>query len=94
LLRTALTFTALTAAAMLGPRPLAAQDQERCYGVAPAGLNDGIDEREAPGTSTVDYQGNAWMWVPAGTCLTMALPVQPDGTPRRGAPQPLDRDRP
>ena len=42
----------------------------------------------------MDYQGDAWIWVPAGTCLTMALPVQPDGTPRRGAHEPLDRDRP
>jgi hypothetical protein len=32
--------------------------------------------------------------VPAGTCLTMTVPVQPDGTPRRGALEPLDRDRP
>ena len=70
-----------------------AQD-ERCYGVAPAGENDGLDRREAPGTSTVDFQGDAWVTVPAGTCLTMPLPVQPDGTPRRGALEPLDRDPP
>ena len=86
-------LAALVAAVTL-PALAAAQGQERCFGVAPAGANDGIDDREAPGTSTVDYQGNAWAWVPEGTCLTMALPVQPDGTPRRGAPEPLDRDRP
>lgn len=75
----------------------AAQDRsgmERCYGVVPAGENDGIDGRDAPGTSTVDYQGNAWVWVEAGTCLRMALPVQPDGSPRRGAIEPISRDRP
>lgn len=71
-----------------------AQAQERCYGVAPAGGNDGIGSGGAPGTSTVDFQGDAWVMVPAGTCLTMALPVQADGTPRRGALEPLDRDRP
>ena len=59
-----------------------------------AGENDGIGARGAAGSSTVDFQGDAWVMVPAGTCLTMALPVQPDGTPRRGALEPLDRDRP
>lgn len=71
-----------------------AQEQERCYGVALAGENDGIGQRADPGSSTVDYQGNAWVMVPAGTCLTRPLPVQPDGTPRRGSLEPLDRDRP
>jgi hypothetical protein len=32
--------------------------------------------------------------VASGSCMTMPLPVQPDGTPRRGALEPLDRDRP
>jgi uncharacterized membrane protein len=81
---------ALALAALAGPAAAA----ERCYGVALAGQNDGIGTDASPGTSTVDYQGNAWTTVPDGTCLTMALPVQPDGTPRRGALEPLDRDRP
>jgi uncharacterized membrane protein len=71
-----------------------AQGEERCYGAALAGENDGIDGQEAPGGATVDYQGNAWVAVPSGTCLTLPLPVQPDGTPRRAALEPLDRDRP
>lgn len=66
--------------------------QERCYGVAPAGENEGIGENSTPGTSTRDYQGDAWVMVPTGTCTRMALPVQPDGTPRRGALEPLERD--
>lgn len=66
--------------------------QERCYGIATAGGNDGVGASETPGGSTVDYQGDAWIWVPQGTCLTTPLPVQPDGTPRRGALEPLDRD--
>jgi uncharacterized membrane protein len=72
----------------------AAAARERCYGVAEAGENDGIDRREAPGSATRDYQGNAWTWVDDGTCLTMPLPPQPDGTPRRGSFEPLARDRP
>jgi uncharacterized membrane protein len=71
-----------------------AQAQERCYGVAPAGTADGIDGAEQPGSGTVDYQGNAWIWVPAGSCLTRTAPVQADGTPRRGALEPLTRDLP
>lgn len=73
--------------------PAGAQAREKCYGVAPAGKNDGIDGKEAPGSSKLDYQGNAWIWVAQGRCVTMAPPVAPDGTPRRGALQPLDRDR-
>ncbi len=69
-----------------------AQSQERCYGVALAGKNDGIGDTASAGASTVDYQGDAWVMVPSGTCVTMPLPVQPDGTPRRGALEPLDRD--
>jgi uncharacterized membrane protein len=41
------------------------------------------------GTSKVDYQGNAWTLVPAGTCATMELP---DG--RTGSLEPLERDLP
>jgi uncharacterized membrane protein len=88
-------LTATLAAAVAAAVPVAhAQAREKCFGVAPAGGNDGIGDEESPGTSRVDFQGDAWIWVPAGTCLTMPLPVQPDGTPRRGALEPLERDRP
>jgi len=90
-----LARTALAAAlALAALASAAAAADERCYGVAPAGKNQGLDRREAPGSSRVDFQGNAWVTVPAGTCVTMPLPVQPNGTPRRGALEPLDRDRP
>jgi uncharacterized membrane protein len=44
--------------------------QERCFGVALKGQNDC---QAGPGTSCigtakVDYQGNAWKFVDAGTC--------------------------
>lgn len=83
--------TLALALSSLAPAVLA---DERCYGVAPAGENEGLDDREAPGTSTIDYQGNAWITVPDDSCLTRPVPVQTDGTPRRGALEPLDRDRP
>ena len=65
---------------------------ERCFGVALAGQNGGIGLDGDAAKSTVDYQGDAWSLVPRGTCQTLALPVQPDGTPRRGAIRPLGRD--
>ncbi len=92
--RVRLALLAAAVAAVCAAPAANAQGQERCYGVAPAGKNQGIGDRTAPGSSKVDYQGDAWVMVPAGSCLTTPLPVQPDGTPRRGALQPLDRDRP
>jgi uncharacterized membrane protein len=89
-----LTYGLALATLAVGALSLPAAADERCYGVALAGENQGLGTREAPGSSIVDYQGDAWVLVPDGTCLTKALPVQPDGTPRRGANQPLDRDRP
>lgn len=47
--------------------------KEKCYGISLAGQNDcaaGAGTTCA-GTSTVDYQGNAWKAVPAGTCTAM-----------------------
>jgi hypothetical protein len=46
------------------------------------------------GTSKVDYQGNAWKLVPAGTCMTMELPAAADGMMRMGSLEELDRDLP
>jgi len=49
---------------------------EKCYGVAKAGKNDckAGPGTSCAGTSTRDYQGNAWKLVPAGTCLKTATP--------------------
>jgi len=72
--------------------PAAASDaKEKCFGVALAGKNDcaaGAGTTCA-GTSKVDYQGNEFSLVPAGTCTTMKLP---DG--RMGSLTALDRDMP
>lgn len=49
---------------------------ERCYGVALATKNDCAagPGTTCAGTSTRDYQGNAWKLVPAGTCTTIQTP--------------------
>jgi uncharacterized membrane protein len=71
-----------------------AQENEKCFGVALAGQNDCAagEGTTCAGTSKVDYQGNAWKLVPAGTCLTMELPAAADGSARMGSLEKLDRD--
>ncbi|MEM1237383.1 MAG: DUF2282 domain-containing protein [Pseudomonadota bacterium] len=73
-----------------------AQAQEKCYGVSVAGANDCAagPGTTCAGTSTVDYQGNAWTLVPAGTCADIELPDMADGTPRTGSLEALERDLP
>ncbi|MGB5560466.1 MAG: DUF2282 domain-containing protein [Paracoccaceae bacterium] len=73
-----------------------AQEQEKCYGVALAGANDCAagPGTTCAGTSKVDYQGNSFKLVPAGTCATMELPAMADGTPRMGSNEALTRDIP
>ncbi len=69
--------------------PASAAGNEKCFGVALAGKNDcaaGAGTTCA-GTSKVDYQGDAWKLVPAGTCVTM----EKDGG-RTGSLTALDRD--
>ncbi len=64
---------------------------EKCFGVAMKGQNDCAAGAgtTCQGTSTVDYQGNAWKFVDGGTCATMELP---EG--RKGSTEPLTRDIP
>ncbi|WP_437372296.1 BufA1 family periplasmic bufferin-type metallophore [Inquilinus limosus] len=82
-----------TAAPLTQEQVKAAMDagKEKCYGVALKGQNDCAagPGTTCQGTSTVDYQGNAWKFVDGGTCTTMALPGG-----RHGSPQPLTRDVP
>ncbi|MDJ0978201.1 MAG: DUF2282 domain-containing protein [Erythrobacter sp.] len=48
-------------------------EKEKCYGISLAGKNDCAagPGTSCAGTSTVDYQGNAWTYVDAGTCETI-----------------------
>jgi len=54
-----------------------AGDKEKCYGVSLAGANDCAagPGTSCAGTSTVDYQGNAWTYVDAGSCETTETPT-------------------
>lgn len=51
----------------------AAGAKEKCYGVALAGKNDCAagPGTSCSGTSTVNYQGNAWKYVSKGSCVKM-----------------------
>ena len=80
-----------TAGAAATATPVAAAENVKCYGVAKAGQNDCAagPGTTCAGTSTVDFQGNAWKLVPKGSCETAMLP---DG--RKGSLMPLERDLP
>lgn len=58
--------------------PTAEQERgmEKCYGVAKAGQNDCAagPGTTCAGTSTRDYQGNAWKLTPRGTCTAIKTP--------------------
>ncbi|MDX5383250.1 MAG: DUF2282 domain-containing protein [Rhodobacterales bacterium] len=76
--------------------PAHAQAKEKCFGVSLAGQNDCAagPGTTCAGTSKVDYQGNAWTLVDAGTCMQIELPAMADGTPRKGSLEELSRDLP
>ncbi len=85
-----------TALAGLSTQAAAQSGDVKCFGVSLAGENDCAagPGTTCAGTSTVDYQGNAWTLVPAGTCETMELPTMADGTERMGSLEALERDLP
>ena len=92
---TTLALAASVATAIAGLSTTAtAQANEKCFGVSLAGANDCAagPGTTCAGTSTVDYQGNAWTLVPAGTCETAF--VGEDGVDRTGSLEELDRDLP
>ena len=53
-----------------------AAHKQQCYGVALKGQNDckAGPGTTCQGTSTVDFQGNAWKFVIGGTCTSIVLP--------------------
>lgn len=69
-----LALTAITTAATAaGPAKTA---MEKCYGVALAGKNDckaGAGSSCAA-SSRANYQGDAWKYVKAGSCLSIKTP--------------------
>ncbi len=102
--------TALTSAMIVGAvaaavaagsaAPANAQAKEKCFGISLAGQNDCAagPGTTCAGTSTVDYQGNAWTLVPAGDCAKYGVEEEtaefelPDD--RTGSLEELDRDLP
>lgn len=70
----AIAIAAVANAASAGNAP--AKPMEKCYGVAKAGKNDckAGAGTSCAGSSTRDFQGNAWKLVPQGTCLTIKTP--------------------
>ncbi|MFN4156593.1 MAG: DUF2282 domain-containing protein [Paracoccaceae bacterium] len=71
-------------------------NMEKCFGISLAGANDCAagPGTTCAGTSTVDYQGNAWTLVASGTCADIELPAMADGTSRMGSLEQLARDLP
>lgn len=54
----------------------AQEGMEKCYGISLAGQNDCAagPGTTCAGTSTIDYQSNAWKLVPQGTCTDIETP--------------------
>ncbi|TFZ03274.1 DUF2282 domain-containing protein [Ramlibacter rhizophilus] len=75
----AIALSALAAGAALAqskPMNDGKPAMEKCYGVALAGKNDCAagPGTTCAGTSKADWQGNAWKYVPAGTCTEIKTP--------------------
>jgi uncharacterized membrane protein len=53
-----------------------AAGKEKCFGISLAGTNDCAagPGTSCQGTSTVDFQGNAWKFVAKGTCVNIKVP--------------------
>ena len=96
IVKTAAVAGAVAAALSAHATTATAQEKEKCYGVSLAGENDCAagPGTTCAGTSTVDYQGNAWTLVDAGTCTEIELPEMADGTERMGSLEELERDLP
>ncbi len=75
-LQLSLAAAALLATSATAPAQAQSSDKERCFGVSLKGQNDCAagPGTTCAGTSSVDYQGNAWKYVPKGTCLTITTP--------------------
>ena len=74
--------TAIASVASAGPltkaeaKAAVAAHKEKCFGVALKGQNDCAagPGTTCQGTSTVDFQGNAWKFVRGGTCTSIEVP--------------------
>ena len=79
-LNLAIAASLASAIALIG-QPAAAAGKEKCFGIALKAQNDcaaGAGTTCA-GTSKVDFQSNAWKFVPAGTCTQTASSTSATG---------------
>jgi uncharacterized membrane protein len=52
-----------------GPAPKPEFSFEKCYGVSKAGMNDcQTNTHSCAGTASADNQGDAWIYMPSGSC--------------------------
>ncbi|WP_333834975.1 BufA1 family periplasmic bufferin-type metallophore [Rubrimonas sp.] len=98
-LAAALAGAVATALSLGAAAPAHAQAKEKCYGVSLAGKNDCAagPGTTCAGTSTVDYQGDAWTLVPAGDCEKYGVAEDAQFSlpgDRKGSLEPLERDLP
>ena len=72
----AVAAASMTTAAQARPKK---PEMEKCYGVSLAGKNDCAagPGTSCSGSSTRDYQGDAWKLVPKGTCTRIQTPKGP-----------------
>lgn len=89
-----LAVASLAAASLLAGSPALAQksgSKEKCYGVALKGKNDCAagPGTSCAGTSTIDYQGNAWKYVGKGECEMQGGSL----TPKAGNKKPVPRKK-
>ena len=87
-------LSAAVSLAAVGQAP-AQGAKEKCFGVSLAGQNDCAagPGTTCAGTSKVDYQGNAWKLVPAGTCEDISYTTA-DGREVMGSLEALERELP
>ncbi len=96
----AAALVSAVSATVSAPTTAEAQTKEKCYGISLAGKNDCAagPGTTCAGTSTVNYQGNAWTLVPTGDCVKYGAEgasgdfALPDD--RKGSLEPLKRDLP
>jgi uncharacterized membrane protein len=68
----AVAALAVADAARSAPAPQPDFSFEKCFGVSKAGLNDcQTNTHSCAGTATTNNQGDAWIYVPAGTCAKL-----------------------
>ena len=74
---TLLALAGAMAAALSAAPAAQAAEMEKCYGVSLKAQNDCAagEGTSCAGTSTIDFQGNAWKLVPKGTCQTTDTPL-------------------